>query len=114
MKFLVLVSRTIVLATAAVCVVARADMVTEWNANAVHAVQAVLTPTPPLGARAMAIVQAAVYDAVNGISQEYEPYFVTEQAPPGARPEAAVAEAAYTVLVALLPAQKTNLDAELA
>jgi hypothetical protein len=114
MKFSVLVSRTIGLATMAICVVARGDMVTEWNANAVHAVQAVLTPTPPIGARAMAIVQAAVYDAANGIAQEYEPYFVTEQAPPGARPEAAVAEAAYTVLVALMPTQKPNLDAELA
>ena len=114
MKFSVLVSRSIALATVAVCVVARADMVTEWNANAVHAVQAGLTATPPLGARAMAIVQAAVYDAVNGIVQQYEPYFVTEQAPPGARPEAAAAQAAYTALVALLPAQKTNFDAELA
>ena len=66
MKFLVLVSLTIVLATMAICVVARADMVTEWNANAVHAVQLSLTPKLPVAARAMAIVQAAVYDAVNG------------------------------------------------
>jgi hypothetical protein len=114
MKFSVIVSRTVAVATMAACVVARADMVTEWNANAAHATQTGLAATPPLEARAMAIVQAAVYDAVNGIAQEYEPYFVTEQAPPGARPEAAAAQAAYTVLVALLPAQKTNFDAELA
>ena len=114
MKYRTIMIRSLALAGLALCSIARADMVTEWNANAVHAVQTGLSATPPLAARAMAIVQTAVYDAVNGIAQVYEPYFVTEQAPPGARPEAAAAQAAYTVLVALLPAQKTNFDAELA
>lgn len=113
MKYSVLVTRSLVAVTMAVGLVSRADMVTEWNANTVHAVQS-LAATPPVQARAIAIVQASVYDAVNGIVQKYEPYFVTEQAPPGARQEAAAAQAAYTALVALLPAQKTNFDAELA
>jgi PAP2 superfamily len=55
-----------------------------------------------------------VFDAVNGIVREYEPYFVTERAPGGARAEAAVAGAAYTTLVALYPAQTATFDAELA
>src|SRR5215472_1367282 len=108
MKYRNLTIRSLALAGLALCSTARADMVTEWNANAVKAVQRELSAAPPVEARALAIVQAAVYDAVNGIVQEYEPYFVAEQAPPGARPEAAAAQAAYTVLVAILPDQKTN------
>jgi hypothetical protein len=96
------------------CSVSRADMVTEWNANLQHALKSNLGATPPLQGRAAAIVQAAVYDAVNGIAREYEPYFVTERAPYGARAEAAAAQAAYTALVALFPAQKSTFDAELA
>jgi hypothetical protein len=96
------------------CASSRADMVTDWNANLQHAIASGLGSTPPLEGRPAAIVQAAVYDAVNGIEQKYEPYFVTDPAPPGARPEAAAAEAAYTALVALFPSQKTNFDTELA
>jgi hypothetical protein len=98
----------------ALCFTARADMVTDWNANLQQALKSNLGATPPLQGRAAAIVQIAVYDAVNGIAQKYEPYFVTEPAPPGARADAAAAQAAYTTLVALFPAQKTNFDAELA
>jgi len=52
--------------------------------------------------------------AVNGIVGKYTPYFVTESAPPGARPEAAAAQAAYTALKALFPAQTTLSTAQLA
>jgi hypothetical protein len=62
----------------------------------------------------MAIVNASIYDAVNGIAQKYEAYFITESAPPGARQEAAAAQAAYTALVGLFPAQSAALADELA
>jgi len=65
-----------------------ADMVTEWNANLESAIFATAQPVPAQP-RFSAIVQVAVYDAVNGIARKYTPYFVTERAPAGARQEAA-------------------------
>src|ERR1017187_6675141 len=92
----------------------RADMVTDWNTTLVAAaIASASTDLPPVAARKAAIVQTAVFDAVNGIAPKYEHYFVTEQAPGGARQEAAAASAAYTTLVALYPAQKAMFDAQL-
>ena len=93
----------------------RADMVTDWNATLSAAINATAPPdSPPVQERKAAIVQVAVYDAVNGIARKYEPYFVTARAPGGARQEAAVAKAAYTALVALFPGQQAMFDAQLA
>jgi hypothetical protein len=91
----------------------RADMVTDWNLNFEKAAK-LAAQLPPMEVRCAAIAQTAVFDAVNGIDREYEPYFVTERAPGGARAEAAVATAAYRALVALYPDQKKTCDAELA
>jgi PAP2 superfamily protein len=91
----------------------RADMVTDWNYNLEKAAK-VAAQLPPIEARIAAIVQTAVFEAVNGIVGKYEPYLVTEKAPPGARAEAAAAKAAYTALKALYPAQAATFDAELA
>ncbi len=91
---------------------AHADMVTEWNQNLEKAAK-VAAQLPPVEARAAAIVQLAVFDAVNGIDRKYQPYFVTERAPGGARREAAAAQAAYTALKALYPSQTATFDAEL-
>ncbi|MEJ7639940.1 MAG: vanadium-dependent haloperoxidase, partial [Singulisphaera sp.] len=68
--------------------------------------------------RAMAIVHAAIFDAVNGIDRQYRPYLVQETARDlnplysDASVEAAVAEAAYRTLVALYPRQRVRLDEE--
>ncbi len=91
----------------------RADMVTDWTINLEKAVK-VAAQLPPIESRNAAIVQVAVFDAVNGIERKYQPYLVTERAPGGARAEAAVAQAAYTALKALYPAQAATFDAELA
>jgi hypothetical protein len=88
-------------------------MVTEWNENMEATIRAAALPIPAHG-RTTAIVHAAIYDAVNGIARKYAPYHVTDPAPPGARQEAAAAQAGYAALVALFPAQKSVLDAELA
>lgn len=90
-----------------------ADMVTDWNYNLEKAAK-VAAQLPPIEARIAAIVQVAAFDAVNGIVGGYEPYLVTEPAPPGARAEAAAAMAACTALKALYPAQAATFDAELA
>ena len=91
----------------------RADAVTEWNANIEQAILTAAQPAP-IQDRFLAIVHAAIYDAVNGIERKYEPYFVSEWGPRGGSPEAAAIQAAYTALVALYPAQKATLDAHLA
>jgi hypothetical protein len=89
-----------------------ADAVTDWNAHLEQAVKAA-GQSPTIQARFTATVHAAIYDAVNGIAQKYTPYFVTEQAPPGARQEAAAVQAAYVTLKGLYPSQSAVLDAQL-
>jgi hypothetical protein len=106
----------IALAALAAPGVASADVVTDWNKNMVDALLVARTAPQP-ATRVGAIVQASVFDAVNGISGRYEqfrPDVLGATAPRGASTRAAAAGAAYTALVALLPAQKATFDAELA
>lgn len=104
------------LACAAVALVAasgaRADAVTDWNATASSAIVATAGQPPPVATLNFAIVQAAVYDAVNAIDQEqYQPYLVAQRANPWDSKEAAVAAASFNVLASLFPAQITTLQA---
>jgi hypothetical protein len=88
------------------------DMVLRWNDALLAALRtAGQSPTP--STRYMAIVQAAVYDAVNSIDQSYTPYLAAIPAPPGADESAAAAQAAHDALVGLFPTQATTLDLEL-
>src|SRR5215472_15209721 len=89
------------------------DMVTQWNLAMIAGLEAAGIPPPP-AARIGAIVQASVFDAVNGIARQYAPYHVPPAAPPGASRDAAAAGAADTALTALIPAQKALFDAQLA
>ena len=89
------------------------DVVTEWKAAHLRAIALAQTP-PPYAARNLAIVQTAVFDAVNGIEQLYEPYRVTAQAPAGASATAAAVSAAHRALSALYPLQHATFDALLA
>jgi PAP2 superfamily len=64
--------------------------------------------------RSFAIMHAAIYDAVNAIDRTHRPYPVRlSGVPRDASQEAAAAAAAHQILVALYPAFKTTLDAEL-
>src|SRR5437870_13600220 len=71
--------------------ISRADMVTDSNATLSAAINATRTDLPPVAGRKAGIVEVAVFDAVNGIARKYEPYFVTDRDPGGARQEAAAA-----------------------
>jgi hypothetical protein len=55
-------------------------------------------------------VQAAVFDAVNGIDGHYTAIHVPPAAPPGASKRAAAVQAAYATLVNLFPNQKLKFD----
>jgi hypothetical protein len=91
--------------------VAKADVVLDWNVIAVNT--AVTNGQNPYAqARYAAIVQLAVFESVNAITGEYQPYLGTIVAPPGARPEAAAIQAAYRVLNTYFPASASTLDAE--
>src|SRR5439155_8173885 len=64
--------------------------------------------------RALAIVQAAVFDAVNSIDRSYSPYLLQLSAPRGASIDAAAAQAAHDTLVSLFPDYQPTLDSDLA
>ena len=89
------------------------NVVIEWN-QTMLATFAAANVAPPPANRAGAIVQSAVFDAVNGIGRRYTAIHVQPAAPADASPQAAAASAAYTTLVALFPARKPALDAALA
>src|SRR6266487_660559 len=78
--------------------VCRADEITDWNAILFQAVHKAGT-SPIVTTRVAALVQAAVFDAVNGIERRYTPIHVTAEAPRGASQRAAAVEAAYAILV---------------
>jgi len=93
---------------------ARADAVTHWNEIATT----ITTPpaanlAPPYQSRIYAMTHAAIHDALNAIDRRYKPYALSSRPDLGASPEAAVATAAYGVLVHEIPAQQAILDAEL-
>jgi hypothetical protein len=91
----------------------RADEVADWNRNMFKAGLAATPPTSPLNmSRVAAIVQASVFDAVNGIERRYAPIHVDFAAPGGASVRASVVQAAYASLVRLYPAQTSTFDAE--
>jgi hypothetical protein len=85
--------------------VAQADVVKDWNVIATTET-GLLRPTAHGQTRGTAMVEGAVYDAVNAIDRGHEPYLVNLHAI-GAQPwvsqDAAVATAAYLVLKAITP-----------
>lgn len=87
---------------------ARADVISDWNQTACDVV-AKAGPGAP-GHRMLAVVQLAVFEAVNGIEPRYAPWLQRLAAPAGASIEAAVAAANRATLTALMPAEKAAID----
>jgi hypothetical protein len=92
-------------------ITARADEVTDWNQYMLQAALVAKTSPIPM-TRNAAIVQAAVFDAVNGINPRYTPIHVKPAAPHGASRRAAAVQAAYVSLVNLYPTQISTFDAQ--
>jgi PAP2 superfamily/Bacterial Ig-like domain len=97
--------------------IAKDDAVITWNQILLDTIATTRT-APPVAARAMAMVETAVFDAVNNIVNKYQNYSITATAPIQANAavtaieaETAAVEAAYTVLSSLFVSQKTTLDA---
>jgi hypothetical protein len=91
---------------------ASVDQVIFWNQAQLQAIVNDAT-TPEVASRGLAMVSAAVYDAVNSIDGT-PGYYVALKAPADASADAAVASAAYTVLSYLYPAQVSNFNSLLA
>lgn len=91
--------------------IASADAVLDWNAIAVNTAAA-NKQNPFAQGRTAAIVQLAVFEAVNSITHEYQPYLGTVHAPRGASAQAAAIEAAYKVLSTYFPASLATLTAD--
>src|SRR4051794_21080469 len=96
---------------------AESDMVVRWNEITIDALRADHTlPGPGWSSRSMAMMSLAVFDAVNTLDGSYRAYLSS----PGnyklsnTSMDAAVASAAYRVLVGIYPAQNPMLDAQLA
>ena len=92
---------------------AEADVLNDWNVIA-QSQTIPLRPTAHGQTRGIAMVQGAVYDAVNALDPDYQPYLLDLTAlhaqPFGSR-DAAIATAAHDVLVAIVaPAQVAGLD----
>jgi hypothetical protein len=87
-----------------------ADAVTDWNDIAANAVAA--GRPGPIGQPDLALVQAAVHDAIQSYEKRFEPYYtaVKPGSPRGSKVAAAIA-AAHGVLVGFYPAQAATLDA---
>jgi hypothetical protein len=93
--------------------VARADVVLQWNEIAVRTLTTQAPALTPFAqARFAAIVQLAVFEAVNAIAGEYDSYLGSPTAPTagpilapaGAASQAAALAAAHGVLVHYFPA----------
>lgn len=88
---------------------------TRLNALADNSIAVVGGKLPQTGSVDAAIVQTAVYDAVNAICGfPFTPYAVTPDVKVPAMMEAAVAAATHDVLIALYPAQVADLDQQYA
>jgi hypothetical protein len=87
------------------------SVVTYWNAVAVGVIATDAKKGAAEAIYWLAIAQAAVYNAVNGITGRYDLYKWNAHAPHGASPQAAAAAAAYDVLLAYFPDSKARLDA---
>ena len=84
------------------------DPVLEWNSIMI---QTTATQNPFFQARFAAITQLAVFEAVNSITGDYDPYLGTIAASPTASTAAAATAAAHGVLTNYFPASAVSLDA---
>src|SRR3954447_4536552 len=104
----------LVFALAAVPFTASANVITDWDDIAVKTIQ---PPGPPpigvdLSFRAQALVDVAMFNAVDCIEPKYRAYGMQLEPMPDASPDAAAATAAANVLIKLVPT--SNVKQQLA
>lgn len=89
---------------------AAADAITDWNVRSGHVVADAKLGTPP-AIRVMAIVQTAALDAVNAVATPPAASRTPSTSAPVASVDAAVAAAHRVALTALVPSQRSAVEA---
>ena len=103
------------------------DVVQDWNAAMLNVIRdwttfsndpysnRIVTERPPVAARNLAIMHVAMFDAINSISQTYQPYLASVSAPAASSAVAAAATAAHRVAsrVYSAPNEQAAWDASL-
>src|SRR6185436_12127630 len=97
----------LILAGVAGSTATRADAVLDWNVTATSTIIAAGRPGPS-GVIDLAIVHAAIHDAVQAYDKTYQPY-ATDLDGVGS-PAAAIAKATHDILVNRFPSQAGPLD----
>jgi hypothetical protein len=92
------------------CGIGQADEVMDWNHIMLEATLVPPATAAPVSTRSTAIVQAAVFDAVNGIDPQYTPIHIWLRGPRNASKRAAAVQAAFAILIRLYPAQLDSLQ----
>ena len=88
---------------------AQANVITDWDTAAIAS-----AAPAPAGQREMAILHAAMFDAVNSIERRYRPYLVDLAAAKTASAEAAATAAAAGVLTGLHPEAVAQIKSAMA
>jgi hypothetical protein len=88
---------------------ALADVIWEWNDATLQAVVAA-KQLPYQQARTMALLNVAMFEAVNAVEPRYQPYLAQEGTASGDSAEAAAAAAGRAVLTGLFPDRKSDWD----
>jgi hypothetical protein len=100
------------LGTVLIATQTRADVVTDWNTRA-ETIAIEKQILPAFNARQMAILQVAVFEAVNAIERRYAPYKLNLSVERNISKEAAAAAAAHGVLLVFHPERQAALDSAL-
>jgi len=88
------------------------NVVTDWNGIASTTIVAKGGKPSATSSVWFAYSSIAVYDAVNAIHGQFQPFYYKGAAPAGASDEAAAVAAAHRVLVSYFPAQQAMLDSQ--
>jgi hypothetical protein len=91
-----------------------AQVIRDWNATMVATIVGDAGKANAEAFMWFGFVQAAVYNAVEGITRDYELYQWDKRGSQKASPEAAAAAAAHDVLLEYFPGSQARLDAQLA
>lgn len=90
----------------------QAAEILKWNDLALDAIRVNRTP-PTACTRGLAMMHIAIFEALNALDPQYEPYIAPLSFDPGASSIAAVAAAAHAVAVEEFPPQESDFDTAL-
>jgi PAP2 superfamily len=90
--------------------VTRGDMVLDWNALMLDCIRLDNT-APTISTRNLALLNTAIFDAVNSITRTHQPYRFELDPPPDVSIEAAAVGAGYETVVLLYPSRQPRASA---